>query len=319
MDRLECFPIFIGSDRSGTTLFRVIFDSHPELAIPYESWFLVPLLRQRHRYEGPAGIDHGAFIRDLSEHPRFQAWQLPVEVVERRLIANKPHSAADALRSVFAAYAAEQGKARYGDKTPSYVRHLALLADQFPEALFIHVIRDGRDVALSLKEVEWGPSTIEDAAFVWKRRVEMGRRVGAGLGHRYMEVRYEDLLDEPPKVIRRICDRIGLGFDQRMLDYTARSEAAVAAAKFPHRHENLVLPPTKGLRDWRQVMSKDQLQTFEALAGTLLEKLGYERAVPRVPASMRLAARRKELVEEFKRKGPGGALNTVRSWSRRTV
>ena len=131
----------------------------------------------------------------LKAHDRFKRWGLPPEVVYEAAEHSKPQTYADAIRLVYSCYARSKGKLRYGDKTPRYVRKLELISRVFPEARFVHVIRDGRDVALSLLERDWGPKTIEQAASLWRKRVRAGRRAGAILGRRcYIEVRYEDLV-----------------------------------------------------------------------------------------------------------------------------
>ena len=132
-----------------------MLDSHPELAVPPESHFALA--------DSPRSLR-----RALRREPWFALWEIEAPDVDRL-------GCADAVRALFAAYAATRGKPRYADKTPHYVSHLPRLAARFPEARFVHVVRDGRDVALSLLEVPWGPDAIEDAALHWRRRVLEGR------------------------------------------------------------------------------------------------------------------------------------------------
>lgn len=161
------FPFFVGCGRSGTTLLRRIFTSHPALAVPYESHFIVPMcdITVRPRYETPQGFATDNFISDLLAQPAIRRWQLPEEELRAALFEH-PCDCADAIRRVFALYAYRQGKPRYGDKTAVYVLSIAVLAHVFPEARFVHIIRDGRDVALSWLDTGWdfGPETVEEAA-----------------------------------------------------------------------------------------------------------------------------------------------------------
>ena len=147
---------------------------------------------------------------------------------------------------MFALYTSRQGKARYAEKTPINVLHIELLADVFPEARFIHLIRDGRDVALSYLDTDFGASSLPEAAVQWRRFVRKGRRSGARVGaHRYQEVRYEDLVADPDTVLRSLCEFIDLPFDPSMLRYheragsssgTRRIEPTTAASRCPpHR------------------------------------------------------------------------------------
>jgi hypothetical protein len=287
---MEVFPFFVGCGRSGTTLFRAIFDSHPNLAIPGESHFIVHLVPNRRRYESAAGFDAEAFLADLMPHPRFRLWGLADQQVRKALEEDPPSRLADAIRIVFARYAAGQGKGRYGDKTPGYVSHLPRLAELFPEARFVHILRDGRDVSLSYLDVSFGPETVERAALHWRRVVDRGRQAGSRLGpERYVEVRYEDLLADPEGTVRSLCRFIDLEFHPGMFRYPRRAAEVASGSAFPEAHGRLALPPTKGLRDWRSQMPAKDVAAFEQLAGDLLTDLGYERSLGR--PSMRARAR----------------------------
>ena len=195
----------------------------------------------------------------------------------------------DAVRRIFAAYASALDKPRAGDKTPYYVLWLPALARAFPEMRFVHIIRDGRDVAASLIEADFGPAGIGEAAFYWRKRVVAGRRAGAALGcRRYLEVRYEDLVGDPERVLREVCSFVDLPFDGTMLGYFEHPERAIGSTTVPGQHANLRLPPTAGLRSWRESLTPTQLALADAVAGDALVDLGY----PRTPATGRTGSAR---------------------------
>ena len=195
----------------------------------------------------------------------------------------------EAVRRLYGLYAGLRGKIRYGDKTQSNIHHLTLLADLFPEGKFVHAVRDGRDVALAHTD----GTKIEQVAVSWKRRVDAGRAAGVSLGpDRYIESRFEELIDDTEGSVRKLCDFLELPFDPRMLTYYERAGDIVSTTAVPDRHKDIFLPPTKGLRDWRRELSDDQVARFEALAGNLLADLGYERRFEKVPMSARTAALR---------------------------
>lgn len=274
----EVFPIFVGSGRSGTTLFRNIFDSHPELAMTHEAHFVLPMALERRRLETSSGVDAERFVARLYANSNFVRQGLPEPAVRAALNAAAPATFADAVRAVFATYAAQRGKRLYGDKTPGYVTHLRLLGGLFPEARFVHIIRDGRDVAMAyLDRDEWGPSTMADAALYWKSRVGRGREAGRQLGPaRYHEVRYEDMVDVPETVTRELCTFLGLDFHPEMLEFHRRGEEFAAATPHPEAFRGLAQPITKGMRDWRTQMAPDDVALVEAIAGDLLSDLGYD-------------------------------------------
>ena len=281
------FVFIVGYGRSGTTLLRAMLDAHPLVAIPDESHFVVPMLYHRRRYERD-GFDRERFLGDLLRHYGFRGWGLPADHVRAAFREDPPGDVPAGIRRAFAAYAAREGKQRYGDKTPIHVLHVPLLAAGFPEARFVHVVRDGRDVASSYLEQSFGPRNVVEAALRWKRAVRRGRRAGAVVGPaRYLEVRYEALVAEPEAALRRVCDLVDLAFDQAMLRY---HEASRVASERPH-YRNVARPPTPGLRDWRREMTPADVAAFEAVAGRLLEELGYRRGAPRVgPADRARAA-----------------------------
>ena len=195
------------------------------------------------------------------------------------------------MRILFGSYAARQGKRRFGEKTPVNVRNIPFLADLFPEAVFLHIIRDGRDVTLSYLDVPWGPTSVAESAIYWKLAVEEGRRDGSALGpRRYRELKYEELVEDPEATLRELCRSLRLPFDPAMLRYHERADDVRKGFRNPGAHRNLSRPPTKGLRSWREQMQADDLGVFEMLAGATLEEFGYERALRSVPLPVRLRA-----------------------------
>jgi Sulfotransferase family len=274
-------PLFVvGCGRSGSTLLRLMLDAHPELAVPGESHF-IPELRRRH----PDPIDVDEVTAALLRTPHFRHWKVAESAVWDRVRAIDMPSFADVIAAAFMANADEHGKSRWGDKTPIYVQHIPLLSRLWPDARFVHLIRDGRDVALSYLSLHWGPSTAWAAGRKWRRDVHAGIRHGQPLGtSRYLEVRYEDLVRDPRATLETVTAFADLGFDERMLDPNARAGhetlAPDAGRPFHARSEQPVRPDA---RDWRTQMEPDAVRHFEAVAGDLLQDLGYERRYPRVP------------------------------------
>ena len=281
VERLSVFPFFLGCGRSGTTLLRALFDAHPDLAIPGESVFISTMCSERTKYETIGGVALDRFVADVVAHPRFETWGLPERVLRDALRLEQPNSLADAIRVLFATYATSREKKRYGDKTPVYVLAIPLLAPVFPEARFVHIIRDGRNVAPSLMELPHGPKDLGKATLYWRRHVQRGRKAGARLGpQRYREIRYESLTADAERVVRELCGFLELTYDDRMVQYVDRSADLTRTFTAEERgfHRNLSLPPTSGLRDWRRELSGRDIELIEALAGDLLDDLGYERA-----------------------------------------
>jgi sulfotransferase family protein len=291
-------PVFIvGFPRSGTTLLRAMLDSHPELAIPPESHFIPLLWLVRRRYIERGRFNPEALLNDVFKSSRFREWGLNEDAVRRGVKDGGAHDFAGVIESLFLVYAHKHGKHRWGDKTPGYSLDMPLLADLFPSARFVHVVRDGRDVALSFLERFIGkdsrPAVVAEA---WAHRIRRARADGAALGpNRYMEARYEELAADPAPVLRSVCEAIELEYRPEMLTYYERVSGSIPSRE-KQLHSNLLKPPTTGLRDWRSQMDAKTLRIFEAIAGAELNDLGYGRADPHPPASVQLRARAERLV-----------------------
>jgi len=305
------FPIFLGSGRSGTTLLRTIFDAHSRLAMANEPQFMGTVARQRRRLEAN-GFDGDEFLKVVFGNPNYRKMGLDPSAVESSVADADPESVADGVRAVFEVFAASEGKQGYGDKTPGYVVQIPELGDMFPEARFVHLIRDGRNVALSYIERPWGPSTVGEAAMYWRSRVSRGREAGKALGSgRYLEVSYEDLVNDPETVVRRICEFLSLEFEPAMLQYQEAAERFIASSHQPEAFTALVRPPTSGLRDWSTAMDPADIALFEMIAGDLLSDLEYERTADVHPLDVRMRARWEEAKWSTRRvrAGAKGRLN----------
>jgi hypothetical protein len=284
-------PFIVGVPRSGTTLLRLMLDAHPDLAIPPETHFLPKLIRMSQ--EAGEDVDvRAAAVELMTTHRRWPDFGLSADELRERLSGDGPLLPGDAARAFYEAYAAKQGKPRWGEKTPQYLKTLKRIGSALPEAHFIHIIRDGRDVALSLLDVSWGPKTVEDAAVQWTTQVRRARRKARSVPH-YSEVRYEGLVADPEPIVRRLCDFCQLRFDPVMLDYHRsaddRMEAvardlelgggrgAIGAGERARQHALVSEAPREERAGrWRTEMDPGDVAAFEAIAGPTLAELGYE-------------------------------------------
>ena len=265
--------VILGVSRSGTTLLKEMLDRHSQLAIPSESYF-VPQLWHRHGAEA----ERDAFVEDLRRLARVAEWGVDPEEVRRRLPERAPFH--EAVQAIYRVYAEARGKTRFGDKTPAYMQALDALERAFPGAWYVHIVRDGRDACLSFLAMRrrprfnWArPRGVAGFAAQWRREVERGRRFGATTAFgRYVELRYEDLVAEPARRLREICEFLGLEFEPRMLEYHRDIEESRLLD-----HPLLAEPPKEARSRWRRQMSPEDVRRFEAIAGDLLERLGYDR------------------------------------------
>jgi hypothetical protein len=277
--------VVLGVSRSGTTLLKAMLDAHSRLSIPSESYF-IPQLWDRHG----AHPRRDAFVEDLKRLAKIREWGVDPEQVRRRL-PERP-AFPEAVQAIYRVYAEGRGKPRFGDKTPLYMQHLDVLERAFPDARYVHIVRDGRDAALSLLSMTrrprfnlTRPRGVGDFACAWRREIRAARRFGRS--RPYLELRYEELVAEPEERLREVAAFLGLEYEPGMLEYHRREDPALYAD-----HPRLAQPPVRDARSWRQELAPEDARLFEAIAGDLLAELGYERAYPQPGRRARAAAER---------------------------
>lgn len=287
-------PFIVGVPRSGTTLLRLMLDAHPLLAIGGETHYM-PALFARWRELEARGVPEAERIAPcielMTSHPRWPDLGVERGDLEAHLAGLDDTDLADLARAVPMLCAGHAGKPRWGEKTPGYMTSMLALRRVLREARFIHVIRDGRDVALSLREVAWGTDDVELAARRWKRRIRNARRQSRRLPEgSYMEVRFEDLVTDPEPVLKRVTAFADLPWDEAMLSYHEQAAermttlardvqfagVTVTAAERRGQHALVAEPPRPERAErWRAEMDPADRRRFDAVAGRLLERLGY--------------------------------------------
>ena len=288
-------PFVVGATRSGTTLLRLMLDAHPDVGIPSETHFFHKLVKRSERTR----ISPELLADTIITHKRWGDFHLDADELRARFNEIEPFNLSDALRAFYGLYAEKHGKTRWGDKTPGYLRYMRRIEWVLPEARFIHLIRDGRDVALSVLPMNWGPSSVTEAAELWVERVTIARQQGALVDH-YMEVKYEDLVTDTEPTLRRVADFLELPWDAAMLDYHERAEERLkekardlprkksrgdqpAAARMASHAMARKPPDPKRIGRWRTEMSAEDRELYESVAGELLVELGYEVGEPAEP------------------------------------
>ena len=269
-------PVFVvGMNGSGTTMLLDNMGRHPDLyAFPRETRIL------------PYLLERAAAMGDLSSDDQFhELWNL-VRTQGVFELANDgqevplpddwracPRDVGSVLNRVFGYFAEKEGKTRWCEKTPQYVQHIGRLAEVYPQAKFIHMIRDGRDSAASFNR-RW-KRTPELTIFRWKKVIRDGRRQGELLGSdRYIEVHYEHLTTDTETWLRRICEFLQVDWNAAVLEssqpYLAKADKAEGEPKS--------LVPNSG--KWRKHFSPSKIVALESIAGAALHEFGYETEQP---------------------------------------
>lgn len=260
-------PFFIvGCGRSGTTLLRTMLNHHPLLGIPVESLFIADYLRG-----GEQGAPLPRLIRLLVNDYEFAEWRMPVTAADFEGCTDAPAL----IERIHARYLAQAGKHIWGQKTPRFIRHGALLKRHFPGARFIHILRDPRAVVNSLMTSTLHRSNALYAARRWVRDVEAGLALRAAWPADVLEVRYEALVSSPEAELRRVCDFLGVDFTPAMLDYHEKGKAEYSSF-FDQAHARLNEPPrAERAEAWRTSLTPQQIALTEWLCAETMHKVGY--------------------------------------------
>ena len=270
-------PFFVvGSDRSGTTMLRLMLNAHGELYAPPETHFFSDLMDVL-PLTGPLSLEQVATAHQImTSHRRWRDLEMSPEECAAILAGLEAPGLADVLQAVFSNLSKRHGKKRWGDKTPDYVVELERLATVFPAAKFIHVIRDGRDVCLSLLEKGWRGTSPSAVGRYWSHHVGTGVRVGRSLPRdSYFEVHYEGLVLDTEPALREVCDFLGVPFYESMLRFYEQASGNVAAWQRQH-HEKTTRPPRPSdVTRWKREATPYQVIAFEAYAKNTMEATGY--------------------------------------------
>lgn len=284
-------PIFvIGSPRSGTTLFRLILTCHPNIVIPPECGFAVWLWTKHNFKKYDLRISVEYFLQELVKCRKFETWQIPVSSLRKYFEVRQPISYADAVSAVYECYGEVHDIpfTRWGDKNNFYLSHIEDIATIFPEAIFLHIVRDGRNVACSYKRVMskkiisgYAPSLpvdIESIANQWNDNLRKINDSFDRIGReRIFELRLEDLKEHPKTVMHQVCQFINEIYDPGMLQYHFfNQEKALEPKEFLQWKEDTVRPliQTRDMR-YKQELSSDDLKKFEKRAWQSLHRYGY--------------------------------------------
>ena len=263
-------PIFIvGCPRSGTTLLRDLLRAHPRITFPLESRVIPELYRS---HGEPRSRAHARRIAaDLLNTWNIATWQLALEPSD----LDHHRSFAGLTAQLYDTWAQREGKPRWGDKTPLYVLELDTLLALFPGAQVINVVRDGRDVALSLMRQPWGPTNPYTAGLMWRGAVAASRRAAGRLpSSTFLSVRYESLLGNPESELRRMCEFLGESFDPSIVTPSRLPTPSGRPNPWPAHRDAAI--DVANLGHWTTEMSAAERSVFESVAGQELRLEGYD-------------------------------------------
>lgn len=266
--------VFIGGcPRSGTTMLGSLLGAHPLGAALPESQFKIEAVRGLSGEEDAAA--RARQIRHALRSHRFTGWHSALSIIDPQELERGSHR--EQIDSLVRAYLRTIGRddAHFVvDHTPSNKNFFPTLNDLYPDARFIHMVRDGRAVASSVLKKDWGPNTCLVAAYWWLSHLAHGLAAERALGpERLLRVRYEDVLADPEREMASIGRWLGIEFSEGIVEpdtdgLDVRSQAfnpLAARAPVPER-----------ANAWRDMLSPRQVEMFESATRDMLGYLGYE-------------------------------------------
>ena len=264
------FPIIIvGCQRSGSTMLGSILGAHSKIVAIPEAQFFVDCMPSR----PDIVVDSKTIERSVKEHYRFKIWNYDLPDSP----AGITHYS-EFFEWFVSSYAKDEHDKQpeaWVDHQPGHVKNIAKIKAFFPNVKIIHVLRDGRAVANSIIPLDWGPNSINRAAYFWEQRVGYGLAVQRYLGEEHcLTLRYEDILQNPGSNIKVLCKFLDFEFEERMI-----GAGGLKVPKFTEMQHSLVggKLSEKRINGWQKELVKRDVEIFENLTGDLLTYLGYKK------------------------------------------
>jgi hypothetical protein len=288
-------PIFIlGNPRSGTTLLRLVLTTNSQLVIPPEAGFMCWLWNDfshvtASEWRQPQWREK--FVSAVVRSRKFETWRLSRSIIMDEISSRRVTAYSEACESVYLAFTKQTkpGATRWGDKNNFHTLHVDLLRGLFPNALFLHIIRDPRDVACSYRDVTTSKSTspykpalpagFREIGEEWARNIGRVCRAGQQMPPgSFRMLRYEDFVSRPEQVTRDLCHWLDLPFEQNMLDFhkiNKRDRLEPAETMDWKKRTLEPFDPTRIAR-YRSELGDADRRMIESAAGELMELLGYQ-------------------------------------------
>lgn len=274
-------PLFIvGANRSGTTLLRLMLNSHPRIGIPDELNFMSQSIaehwdrrtdnkegfRERVQWHLENNIEPNAF-------PGLDRTVLGDRIVEQATVYNHREVYAKSL----SIWAQHHGKSRWGEKTPGNLFYVRTLLDMFPDAQFVHLVRDPRAGVYSMLRTSFFGDDASFNALIRRECLREGLKLDREMPQtQWTRLRYEDLLVEPESTLRSLCSFLGEAYDPAMLRYHRDAKDYMSDGAVRDFNEAALRPidATK-VSEWREHLSRKQTSLVEAICAEEMRELGY--------------------------------------------
>lgn len=284
----------LGNPRSGTSLLRLILNNHANIVVPPESGFMLWWYKKYSNWT-IKDIDNKElieqFICDIMSSRKIETWNLDYNLLYDSIIRTKPHNYLALSQRVYLAYAAQRGKNPniVGDKNNYYIHHLQELHQLAPNAKYLHIIRDGRDVACSYKSIKKLnsdspykpilPEDIETIANEWLiNNSNILRLLRIVDPSNFFSVRYEDLILATESQVKSICSFFQIPYDENMMLYYKHNKLnkEEPLQTLDWKRKTLEKPDSNNIDKYKTILSGEEINEFNRIGEKVLKQFGYE-------------------------------------------
>ncbi|MEI2419192.1 sulfotransferase [Arthrospira platensis SPKY2] len=276
-------PFFIiGNPRSGTTLLRLMLNNHPQITVPPECGFALWLSEKYQNIKVYNDYVYSEFAKDVFNSKKFETWGVDESLILETIIDKNPKDYVALVNCIYCSYSKvlKKKSSCFGDKNNYYISYLESLTSTFPKSKILFIIRDGRDVVCSYKNLNKKnieskykpqlPVMIEDIAREWTINLE---QVLKFINHNSLVIRYEDIVKTPSVCLSKICQFLGVKYSDAMLLFYVNNDEPEDFLQWKEK-------TTQKLDDcsvdrYKEELTLKEQEIFIDLAGLMLKRFGY--------------------------------------------
>ena len=283
----------LGNPRSGTSLFRLMLNSHSMINATPECGFLHWWYKKYADWDSSCVTSNrlDEYISDLESSKRIEDWKMDYAQLKEKIVQENPDNYAKLGEIVYVFYGEQKGKKAkvIADKNNYYINHFNDLNEIWPDAKYILVIRDGRDVACSYLNIEtlvtnspYKPKLSTDIKTIAKEWLTNNQNVlsfSESLNNnQFMVIRYEDFVTDSELYLTKVCNFLGLNFESNMLNYYIKNakEQDEPLSSLDWKKKTLEKPDKDNIGKYKMELEKQSIEEFNTTATNLLQKFNYE-------------------------------------------
>ena len=271
-----------GTSRSGSTLLQSMLSTHSKMVVPPETHFFhsSDTLKQEFNNHDKKETFREKLIRFwYSNKTRIKDLGLSAQEVQHWADELDVHHPTDLFTLHLTMYRKQRGKEIIGEKTPRHILQVREILKAYPKAKIISMFRDPRAAAYSEIKARFGSPSVLVTTRRWRKYVEMHAQLEKELSEdKYMMLRYQDLIDDSEGMLRKICEFLGVSFEEQMLEFYKREEEGFAESEKSWKQGTLKPIQENRNEEWKSALTPWQIYLVEKRAGKRMEEMNYQKS-----------------------------------------